>query len=241
MSKKEEKKEKIKEEEKEEVKLSKKEIEMKALDSMSIEEIRKENRKYRRRSSRNKFFAILFLLILFFIFGVVSGVYVCDRWDVSLFEFDKKVETTKEENAIEEKEEEVTPEEKEVVTFDGNYVGEVTNEETNLKMTLVLNSNYSASLTTILNGEVIEISEGTYIVDDDELTYNRIYAKGGNDQNNISYLVKINSISTSNYKYSNSFDNSRTTEVFTIKDSSLTNKDYVKLLTTLDEEISLNK
>ena len=61
---------------------------------MTLDEIKRENRRIKRRSSTNRFFATFFLLILFFIFGVVTGVYLADKYDVTLFV--KKKRRTKE-------------------------------------------------------------------------------------------------------------------------------------------------
>ena len=66
-------------------------------------------------------------------------------------------------------------------------------------------------------------------------------AKGGYDQNNNIYLVKIVASSNGSYKYSNLFDNSRNKEVFTITENGFTLNSYAKAIISVDKFIELNK
>ena len=246
------KKEEVKKEEKvvetekkEEEKLSKKDIKVKAEEGMTLDEIKKENRKIKRRSSTNRFFATLFLLILFFIFGVVTGVYLADKYNVTLFDKDGKeikVTDTKKDDI---KAEECTIINCEKVVFSGVYSGSVYEKDDStgsvLSVSLEMDENGYASLTSTLNGVDVEISSGTYEVKDNVLTYNRVYAKGGNDQNSNTYLVKISASSNAQYKYSTAFDNSRTTETFTISDNKIVLNGYAKAVMSVDKFIELNK
>jgi hypothetical protein len=232
-------KEDIKDDFKEE-KLTKKDIKAKAEAGMTLDEIKRENKRIKRRSSANRFFATLFLLILFYIFGVVSGVYVADKYNVTLFVKEKtpskKVDPVKEECTI------INCEK---ITYSGVYSGNVYEKEDGtgsiLSVSLELDDNGYASLVSTLNGEVVEISSGTYDVKDNKLTYNRVYAKGGYDQNNNIYLVKIVASSNGSYKYSNLFDNSRNKEVFTITENGFTLNSYAKAIISVDKFIELNK
>ena len=229
-----------KEEKVEEEKLSKKEIKQKAEASMTLDEIKKENRRIKRRSSTNRFFATFFLLILFFIFGVVTGVYLADKYNVTLFvkqkEEVKKVDPVKEECTI------INCEK---VTYSGIYRGAVNETEdgtgASLTVAFELDENGYASLVSTLNGEIVEVSSGTYEVKDNKLTYNRIYAKGGNDQNNNIYLVKVNSSSTGAYRFSSLFDNGRLVETFTITENGFTLNNYAKVFLSVDKFIELSK
>lgn len=234
------KKETPKEEVKDE-KLTKKDIKVKAEEGMTLDEIKKENRRIKRRSSTNRFFATLFLLILFYIFGVVSGVYFADKYNVTLFDKNGKEIKIDDKKDIEE----CTIVNCEKVTFKGTYTGSVYENESNegnkLTVTLELDENGYASLTSDINGEVVEVSSGTYEVNEKKLTYNRIYAKGGNDQNDNTYLIKIGASSNAQYKYSNIFDNSRSTETFTINDNTFTLDGYAKAVMSTNKFIELSK
>ena len=239
------KEEKVVKEEPKEEKLSKKDIKIKAEEGMTLDEIKKENKRIKRRSSTNRFFATLFLLIIFYIFGVVSGVYVADKYNVTLFV--KEGKETKANNNNDngnEISEECTIVNCEKVVFSGTYTGSVYENEDNgnlLSVTLELDENGYASLTSILNGEVIETSSGTYEVKDNELTYNRVYAKGGNDQNGNTYLIKIGATSNTQYRFSSVFDNSRSTETFVVGDNKFTLNGYVKAVMSVDKFIELSK
>lgn len=221
-------------------KMSRKEIKAKAEAGMTLDEIKKENRRIKRRSSTNRFFATLFLLIIFYIFGVVSGVYVADKYNVTLF-----VKEDKTTSKIDPVNEECTIINCEKITYSGIYTG-ATNEKDDgtgatLSVSLELDDNGYASMVTTLNNEVIEVSSGTYEVKDKTLTYNRVYAKGGNDQNNNVYLVKISSSSNGLYKYSSLFDNSRSSETFTITENGFTLNSYAKAVLSVDKFIELSK
>ena len=223
-----------------EEKLSKKDIKRQAEASMTLDEIKKENKRIKRRSSTNRFFATLFLLIIFYIFGVVSGVYVADKYNVTLFVKEEKKEVT-----TDPVKDECTIINCEKVTFSGIYTGSVNELEDGtgktLSVSLELDENGYASFVTTLDGEVVEVSSGTYEVKDNKLTYNRVYAKGGNDQNNNVYLVKISSSSNGSYKYSSLFDNSRTTETFSVTENGFTLSSYSKAVLSVDKFIDLNK
>ena len=228
-------------EEKEEEKLSKKEIKQKAEASMTLDEIKKENKKIKRRSSINRFFTTLVLLILFFIFGVVTGVYLADKYHVTLF----AKEEVKKEQKVDPAKEECTIINCEKITYSGIYTGTVNEKDDNsgssLTVSLELDENGYASMVSTLNGEVVEISSGTYEVKDNKLTYSRVYAKGGYDQNNNVYLVKISSSSNASYKFSTAFDNSRTTETFAINENGFTLNSYAKVVLSIDKFIELSK
>jgi hypothetical protein len=249
--KKEVKKEEVKEEkvvkeepEKKEEKLTKKDIKIKAEEGMTLDEIKKENRKIKRRSSANRFFATLFLLILFFIFGVVTGVYLADKYDVTLFDKDGKEIKVTSDKKDDIKAEECTIINCEKIVFSGVYTGSVYEKEegsSKLTVSLELDENGYATLKSTLNNEVVEYSSGTYDVKDNVLTYNRIYAKGGNDQNGNPYLVKIEASSNAQYKYSTLFDNSRTTETFTVSENTLILNGYAKAILSVDKFVELNK
>ena len=233
------KEEKVVEEVKEE-KISKKEIKQKAEEGMTLDEIKRENRRIKRRSSTNRFFATFFLLILFFIFGVVTGVYLADKYDVTLFvkqkEEPKKVDPVKEECTI------INCER---ITYSGIYTGAVNEKEdgsgAELSIKFELDENGAASLSSTLNGEVVEVSSGTYEVKDNKLIYYRMYAKGGNDQNSNTYYIKISSTSNGSYKYSTLFDNGRTTETFNITENGFTLGSYAKAIISVDKFVELSK
>ena len=228
-------------ENKEEEKLSKKEIKQKAEANMTLDEIKRENRRIKRRSSTNRFFATFFLLILFFIFGVVTGVYLADKYDVTLF----VKEDTKKENKVDPIKDECTIINCEKITYNGVYTGAVNEKDdasgSSLSVSFELDENGYASMVSTVNGEVVEISSGTYEVKDNKLIYNRVYAKGGYDQNNNVYLVKISSSSNGAYKYSSLFDNSRTQEVFTITETGFQLNGYAKAVLSVDKFIELSK
>lgn len=231
----------VKEEKVEEEKLSKKEIKQKAEASMTLDEIKKENKRIKRRSSTNRFFATFFLLILFFIFGVVTGVYLADKYNVTLF-VKQKDEPVKKVDPIKE---ECTIINCEKITYSGIYSGAVNEMDdgtgASLSISFEVDDNGYASFVATLNGEVIEVSSGTYEVKDNKLIYNRIYAKGGNDQNNNIYLVKVSSSSNGSYKYSTLFDNGRTTETFNITENGFTLSGYAKAVLAVDKFVELNK
>ena len=239
--KKEEKEEKVVKEEpkKDEEKLSKKDIKQKAEATMTLDEIKRENKRIKRRSSANRFFAVFFLLIIFYIFGVVSGVYFADKYNVTLF-----VKETKKENKVDPVSEECTIINCERITYSGIYKGSVRDAEDEsgslLSVSLELDENGYASMVATLNGEVVELSSGTYYVQDNKLIYNREYAKGGYDQNNNVYLVKVGA-SSSSYKYSSVFDNSRSEEVFNITENGFTLNSYAKAIISTDKFIELSK
>ena len=232
----------VKEEVKEE-KISKKEIKQKAEEGMTLDEIKKENKRIKRRSSTNRFFATLFLLIIFFIFGVVTGVYLADKYNVTLFVKQQKVEPTN--SKVDPIKEECTIINCEKITYSGIYTGAVNEKEdgtgATLEVKLELDENGYASLKSTLNGEIVEVSSGTYDVKDNKLTYNRIYAKGGYDQNDNTYFIKISSTSNGSYKYSTLFDNGRTTETFTITENGFNLGSYAKAIISVDKFIDLNK
>lgn len=236
------KEEKVVEEVKEE-KISKKEIKQKAEEGMTLDEIKRENKRIKRRSSTNRFFATLFLLILFFIFGVVTGVYLADKYNVTLFVKGQKVEPTN--SKVDPIKEECTIINCEKITYSGIYTGAVNEKDDStgatLEVSLELDENGYASLKSKLNGEYIEVSSGTYEVKDNKLTYNRIYAKGGNDQNNNTYYIKISSSSNGSYKYSTLFDNGRATETFTITETGFNLEGYAKAIISVDKFINLSK
>lgn len=221
-------------------KLSKKEIKAKAEAGMTLDEIKKENKRIKRRSSTNRFFATLFLLILFYIFGVVSGVYVADKYNVTLF-----VKEEKKENKVDPAKEECTIINCEKITFSGIYSGNVNEKDDGsgsmLSVSLELDENGYASLVSTVNGQIVEVSSGTYDVKDNKLTYSRVYAKGGNDQKNNVYFIKIGASSNGSYRYSDLFDNSRTEEVFTITENGFTLNNYAKAVLSVDKFIELNK
>ena len=221
-------------------KMSKKEIKAKAEAGMTLDEIKKENKRIKRRSSTNRFFATFFLLILFYIFGVVSGVYVADKYNVTLF-----VKEEKKENKVNPANEECTIINCEKITFSGVYTGNVNDKDdgtgSTLSVSLELDENGYASLTSTLNGEVVEVSSGTYDVKDNKLTYSRVYAKGGNDQKNNTYFIKIGVSSNGSYRYSDLFDNSRTEETFVINENGFTLNNYAKAILSVDKFIELSK
>ena len=222
-------------------KMSKKEIKAKAEAGMTLDEIKKENKRIKRRSSTNRFFATFFLLILFYIFGVVSGVYVADKYNVTLFVKEEK----KENNKVNPANEECTIINCEKITFSGIYSGTINEKDDGtgsmLSVSLELDENGYASLKTTLNGEIVELSSGTYDVKDNKLTYSRVYAKGGYDKDNNVYLVKIGASSNGTYKYSTLFDNSRTEEIFTINENGFTLNNYAKAIISVDKFIELSK
>lgn len=231
----------VKEEVKEEEKLSKKDIKQKAEASMTLDEIKKENKRIKRRSSTNRFFATFFLLIIFFIFGVVTGVYLADKYNVTLF-VKEKAEPTKKVDPVNE---ECTIINCERITYSGVYTGTINEKDdgtgANLKVSFELDEDGYASLVSTKDGEVVELSSGIYEVKDNKLIYTRIYAKGGYDQNNNVYLVKIGASSNGSYKYSSLFDNSRTTETFNIVEGGFQLNNYAKVILSVDKFIELNK
>ena len=206
--------------------------------NINIDENIKLNKKLKRQNRRLRFLIHLLLSIIFILIGIVIGDYLYSKDYLRIFKIkEKKINCSY--NVINN-----SKEAKEKIEFTGEYettdISKESQESVYIKIKFYENN--MLNMITYYDSNLIENTEGTYLIEDNKIIYKRIYTYGGSDNKDIKQFVRIDENSTKNYNFSDRFLNKDNEEVILIDNewNNLIIENYANLSLN-NEKIILNK